>query len=118
MNLNQQLQQINNKLDKCRRKLAAAHQRFDKPVQLQMAQQIEGLEKQIAAAKLQQGRELGSKGEQLKALEFSRALSKSEQADMGKLKKTVRGLVVVHPMTALGREMGVSVVTGFAPKPF
>lgn len=26
---------------------------------------------------------------------------------MGKLKKSVRGLVVVHPMTALGREMGL-----------
>lgn len=27
---------------------------------------------------------------------------------MGKLKKSVRGLVVVHPMTALGREMGLA----------
>ncbi len=33
---------------------------------------------------------------------------------MGKLKKSVRGLVVVHPMTALGREMGLKEMTGFA----
>ncbi|SQB40511.1 Protein of uncharacterised function (DUF2810) [Citrobacter koseri] len=32
---------------------------------------------------------------------------------MGKLKKSVRGLVVVHPMTALGREMGLKEMTGF-----
>lgn len=36
-----------------------------------------------------------------------------EQADMGKLKKSVRGLVVVHPMTALGREMGWKRWPGF-----
>ncbi|BFO07527.1 hypothetical protein GGER_00370 [Serratia rubidaea] len=36
---------------------------------------------------------------------------------MGALKKSVRGLVVVHPMTALGREMGLKAVTGYAKKP-
>ena len=41
-----------------------------------------------------------------------------EQADMGTLKKVVRGIVVVHPMTALGREMGLKVVTGYAKKAF
>ncbi len=37
---------------------------------------------------------------------------------MGKLKKSVRGLVVVHPMTALGREMGLKEMTGFARSEF
>jgi ribosome-associated protein len=37
---------------------------------------------------------------------------------MGKLKKSVRGLIVVHPLTALGRELTVEKVTGFAPKKF
>ena len=46
---------------------------------------------------------------------FRRAITKKEQADMGKLKKSVRGLVVVHPMTALGREMGLKEMTGFCP---
>lgn len=41
-----------------------------------------------------------------------------EQADMGKLKKSVRGLVVVHPMTALGREMGLQEMTGFSKTAF
>ena len=33
---------------------------------------------------------------------------------MGKLKKSVRGLVIVHPMTALGREMKLTEMTGFS----
>ena len=47
-----------------------------------------------------------------------RAITKKEQADMGKLKKSVRGLVVVHPMTALGREMGLKEMTGFSKTAF
>ena len=47
-----------------------------------------------------------------------RAITKKEQADMGKLKKSVRGLVVVHPMTALGREMGLQEMTGFSKTAF
>ena len=49
---------------------------------------------------------------------FSREITKKEQADMGSLKKAVRGIEVVHPMTALGREMGLKVVTGYAKKEF
>ncbi len=49
---------------------------------------------------------------------FQRAITKKEQADMGKLKKSVRGLVVVHPMTALGREMGLQEMTGFSKTAF
>jgi ribosome-associated protein len=61
---------------------------------------------------------MGKKGADVKSLAFNRVLTKAEQADMGKLKKSVKGLVVVHPMTALGREMGIKEVTGFAPKAF
>lgn len=52
------------------------------------------------------------------SLPFRRAITKKEQADMGKLKKSVRGLVVVHPMTAPGREMGLKEMTGFARSEF
>ncbi len=52
------------------------------------------------------------------SLPFRRAITKKEQADMGKLKKSVRGLVVVHPMTALGREMDLKEMTGFARSEF
>ncbi|WP_311790902.1 YibL family ribosome-associated protein, partial [Pantoea sp. UBA5923] len=61
---------------------------------------------------------LSQEAQKLQNLPFSREITKKEQADMGTLKKSVRGLVVVHPMTALGREMGLKVMTGFAKKPF
>ncbi|MBP2168934.1 ribosome-associated protein [Erwinia toletana] len=61
---------------------------------------------------------LSKEAEKLQQLPFSRAITKKEQADMGSLKKAVRGIVVVHPMTALGREMGLQEVTGFAKKAF
>ena len=118
MKLNQELQQLNNKLDKCQRKLAAAKQRNDQPIVLQFKREIEATTKLIAAMKSQKTQQLSSKGELVKALAFNRVLTKAEQADMGKLKKSVRGIVVVHPLTALGKEVGVDKVTGFAPKPF
>ncbi len=59
-----------------------------------------------------------SRAQKLMNLPFRRAITKKEQADMGKLKKSVRGLIVVHPMTALGREMGLKEMTGFAKSEF
>jgi ribosome-associated protein len=47
-------------------------------------------------------------------MSFRRAIHKKEKADMGKLKNSVRGLVVVHQMTELGRELGLKDMTGFA----
>lgn len=61
---------------------------------------------------------LSKEAQQLQKLAFSREITKKEQANMGALKKSVRGLVVVHPMTALGREMGLKVMTGYAKQPF
>ncbi|WJV54081.1 YibL family ribosome-associated protein [Prodigiosinella aquatilis] len=61
---------------------------------------------------------LSKEAQKLTGLPFHRTITKKEQADMGTLKKTVRGLVVVHPMTALGREMGLKEMTGYAPKSF
>ncbi|WP_394204056.1 YibL family ribosome-associated protein [Shewanella waksmanii] len=118
MNLKQELQQLNDKLDKFRRKLDAAEKRGDQGVILQFKQEIAALTKRIANVKGQQTRQLNKKGADVRSLAFNRPLTKAEQADMGKLKAAVRGLVVVHPMTALGREMGITKVTGFAPKAF
>jgi ribosome-associated protein len=118
MNLKQELQELNDKLDKFRRKLAAAEQRGDSVVVQQFKREIAAMTKRIAAVKGQQTRVLGKQGSELKSLAFHRPLTKAEQADMGSLKKAVKGLVVVHPMTALGREMGVTQVTGYAPAPF
>lgn len=78
----------------------------------------EKLIKEIARLKEVQISKLSTQAQELSRLPFSREISKKEQADMGTLKKSVRGLIVVHPMTALGREMGLKVVTGYAKKPF
>ncbi|GGB51356.1 YibL family ribosome-associated protein [Shewanella inventionis] len=118
MNLKQELQTLNDKLDKFRRKLAAAEQRGDATVVMQFKKEIATVTKRIASVKGQQTRELSKESVALKALGFKRAITKAEQADMGKLTKSVKGLVVVHPLTALGREMGIKEVTGFAPTQF
>ena len=118
MNLAKELQDLNNRLDKSRRKLLAAEQRSDSAMIAQFKAEVDAVSGKIAKLKGQQGRQLSDKGGVIKALPFSRPLTKAEQADMGKLKKSVRGLVVVHPLTALGREIGVTAVTGFAPASF
>ncbi|MFC1503325.1 YibL family ribosome-associated protein [Pseudomonadota bacterium] len=118
MNLKQELQQLNNKLDKFRRKLAGAVERGDKAIAGQAKLEIAKTTKLIASMKNQQTRQMNDQGADVKSLPFKRELTKAEQADMGKLKKSVKGLVVVHPMTALGRQMGIKKVTGFAPKAF
>ena len=118
MNIKEELQRLNSKLDKSSRKLAAAKKRGDKAIVLQSEAEIESLTKAVASAKNKNDREVSSKGNSIKALAFNRELTKEEQADMGKLKKSVRGLVVVHPLTAIGRELTIEKVTGFAPKKF
>ncbi|SFN65640.1 ribosome-associated protein [Izhakiella capsodis] len=61
---------------------------------------------------------LSKEAQKLKKMTFSRAITRKEQANMGGLKKSVRGLVIVHPMTALGREMELTEMTGFANSTF
>ena len=114
MNLKQELQKLNARLDKSRNKLASAEQRSDHEVITQVKHDIDKISKKIVQLKGQQTKQVSSKSKGIAALPFNRPLTKKEQADMGSLKKSVKGLVVVHPMTALGREMGVVVVTGFA----
>ena len=76
------------------------------------------LETEIARLREVHGQKLSVEAQKLSKLPFRRAITKKEQADMGKLKKSFRGLIVVHPMTALGREMGLKEVTGFAKGEF
>ena len=118
MNVTETLQTLNNRLDKCRRKLAAAQKREDEAVARQFQREIERIEKELISTKKLKERQVGGKAQEINALAFHRVLTKAEQGDMGQLKKAVKGLVVVHPLTAVGREMGVTEVTGFAPKVF
>lgn len=73
---------------------------------------------EIERLRKEKSKVLSAQAQKIQKLAFSRPITKAEQADMGALKKTVRGLEVVHPMTALGREMGLKEVTGFARNKF
>ena len=76
------------------------------------------LEIEIARLHAVRNQKLSKEAQKLQALPYRRAITKKEQADMGKLKKSVRGLVIVHPMTALGREMELQEMTGFSQTDF
>lgn len=86
-----------------------------------IAQHIKEKEKLASEIERLQGvrvEKLSAEAQKLSRLPFSREITKKEQADMGSLKKSARGLIVVHPMTALGREMSLKAVTGYAKKAF
>lgn len=76
------------------------------------------LETEIARLREQYSQKLSKEAQKLTKMRYSRPITRKEQADLGKLKKSVRGIVVVHPMTALGREMGLDAMTGFANTEF
>lgn len=109
---------LSDKLDALRHKDATILAQGNGELIAKHEEEKEKLVKEIARLKEVQVSKLSTQAQELSRLPFSREISKKEQADMGTLKKSVRGLIVVHPMTALGREMGLKVVTGYAKKPF
>ena len=106
-----EIKRLSDRLDALRHQQAAVSltEAADKYAELE--QEIATLEAEIARLKDVRTDKLSKEAQKLMA-------TKKEQADMGKLKKSVRGLVVVHPMTALGREMGLKEMTGFAKSEF
>ncbi len=118
MNIKNTLQEHKNRLDFCGRQLAIAEVTKNRENINKLNKEINELKAKIAETQTQQKTQLSDKAQKIVNMNFNRVLSKAEQADMGKLKKSVRGLVVVHPMTALGKEIGVKEVTGYAFKPF
>lgn len=118
MSLNKELQNLNNRMDTCQRKLTAAMNRNDDLIVKQFREEIEKLHKKIQNVKHRRSTKVSNESKDVESMAFHRVLTKQEQADMGKLKKSVKGLVVVHPMTALGRSMGLTEVTGYAPQKF
>ena len=101
---------------------AIRHQQADLSL-VEAADKYAELEKEKATLEIErlrsvQSQKLSKEAQKLMSMPHRRAITKKEQADMGKLKKSVRGLVVVHPMTALGREMGLKEMTGFAKSEF
>ncbi|MDN3697233.1 MULTISPECIES: YibL family ribosome-associated protein [Vibrio] len=118
MSVKNELQEINNRLDKCRHKMAAAKTRQDRPVVRQFEEEIKKLTKKVAQLKHKQSYDVNQERKSLVDMPFKRAITKAEQADIGKLKKSVKDLVIVHPMTKLGKELRLEEMTGFAPKAF
>lgn len=118
MSIKNEIQQLNNRLDKCRHKLTAAQERSDKGMIFQFEAEIKKLTKQISSLQHKQKYDLNKERKGLLDMPFSRPLTKEEQADQGSLKKKVKGLVIVHPLTKVGKELRLDVMTGFAPKEF
>ncbi|MCL9782075.1 YibL family ribosome-associated protein [Vibrio sp. S4M6] len=118
MNVKNEIQQLSNRLDKCKNKLSAAKSRGDQPMITKFTDEVDQVSKKIAQLKHKQNYTLNKERKALLDMPFSREITKQEQADMGKLKKSVKGLVVVHPMTKLGKELRLEVMTGFAPNKF
>lgn len=118
MNTKEQVQQLNNRLDKCKHKLEAAKSRGDDDMITKFTNEIEELQVQINSVKGKQDYTLNKERKKLSDMAFSREITKQEQADIGKLKKSVKGIVIVHPMTKLGKALHLEVMTGFAPRKF
>jgi len=100
-----EIKRLSDRLDAIRHQQAALSlvESADKYAELE--KEKETLEAEITRLREVHGQKLSKEAQKLMDLPYRRAITKKEQADMGKLKKSVRGLVVVHPMTALGREM-------------
>ncbi|NLS13307.1 YibL family ribosome-associated protein [Vibrio sp. SM6] len=118
MSIKQDLQNTNNRIDACQRKLNAARARGDQEMITKFTDDLAKLTKRASSMKHKQQYDLNKERKTLLDMPFQREITKEEQADLGKLKKSVRGLVVVHPMTKLGKELRLDVMTGFAPKKF
>ncbi|MCG9681756.1 YibL family ribosome-associated protein [Vibrio sp. Isolate23] len=118
MSTKQELQNLHNRLDKCQRKLDAAKARGDQEMVTKFTDEADKLSKKIHVMKSKQKYDMNKERKSLIDMPFSRAITKEEQADMGKLKRSVKGLIVVHPMTKLGKELRLEVMTGYAPKKF
>ncbi|NGZ68329.1 YibL family ribosome-associated protein [Vibrio aestuarianus subsp. cardii] len=118
MSMKNEIQQLNNRLDTCRHKLEAAKARGDQAMISKFTDEVEQLTKKMAQVKHKDNYTMNKERKSLLDMPFSREITKAEQADLGKLKKSVKGLVVVHPLTKMGKELRIAVMTGFAPKPF
>ncbi|GGD36197.1 YibL family ribosome-associated protein [Franconibacter pulveris 1160] len=113
-----EIKRLSDRLDAIRHQQAATPLTEAADKYMELEKEKETLEAEIARLHDVRNQKLSKEAQKLMAMPFKRAITKKEQADMGKLKKSVRGLVVVHPMTALGREMGLKEMTGFAKSEF
>ncbi|KGK11485.1 YibL family ribosome-associated protein [Vibrio navarrensis] len=118
MSIKNDIQKLHNRLDTCQHKLETARTRGDQEMITKFTNEVDELTKSLSQLKHKQNYELNKERKSLLDMPFSREITKEEQADIGKLKKRVKGLVIVHPMTKIGKELRLDVMTGFAPKAF
>ncbi len=118
MTIKDDIQKLTNRIDTCRYKLDTAKSRGDQSMISKFTDDLEALTKKLGSLKGKQTYDLNQDRKVLQDLPFNRAITKEEQADLGKLKKSVKGLVIIHPLTKMGKQMRIEVMTGFAPKKF
>lgn len=118
MSLKTDIQNLHNRLDRMQRKLDGAKTRGDQELITKYTDEVDQLEKKLNSLKGKQDYTMNKERKALLDMPFSREITKAEQADLGKLKKSVKGIVIVHPMTKIGKQLRLEVMTGFAPQPF
>lgn len=109
-----QIKLLSDRLDLTRHQMAGMLQKNETEKYAELEKEKAALETEIARLKEQRSKKLSKEAQKL----VDSPITKKEQADIGKLKKAVRGLIIVHPMTALGREMGLDDMTGFSKTDF
>ncbi|EPL6454706.1 MULTISPECIES: YibL family ribosome-associated protein [Providencia] len=113
-----QIKLLSDRLDLIRHQMASMQLSNEAEKYAELEKEKATLETEIVRLKAIQNKKLSKEAQKLLEMPFKRPITKKEQADLGKLKKSVRGLVVVHPMTALGREMELDEMTGFCKSDF
>lgn len=111
---NNEIKRLSDRLDAIKHQSAALSLVEDAEKFAELEKEQATLETEIARLHELRNKKLSKEAQKLMNMPFKRAITRKEQADMGKLKKSIRGLVIVHPMTALGREMGLQEMTGFS----
>ena len=113
-----EIKRLSDRLDLIRHQMAGLSLVDPAEKYAELEKEAATLETEIERLREVKGQKLSKEAQKLMNMPHRRAITKKEQADMGKLKKSVRGLVVVHPMTELGREMGLKEMTGFCKTAF
>ncbi|OON40165.1 hypothetical protein BTJ39_09725 [Izhakiella australiensis] len=114
----EEIKRLSDRLDALNRKEPTLLSAGDSEKLGELLAEKDKLEAEIERLRSLREQKLSKEALKLKKMTFSRAITRKEQANMGALKKSVKGLVVVHPMTALGREMELTEMTGFANSKF
>lgn len=113
-----QIKLLSDRLDLIRHQMASMQLTNETEKHAELEKEKAALEIEIVRLKSVRSKKLSKEAQKLVDMPFKRAITKKEQADLGKLKKSVRGLIIVHPMTALGREMELDNMTGFSKTDF